>query len=122
DLVSWTKHGPAFAKADGGRFLDLWSKSGAIVCEMRGDAFIATKLGDRYWMYWGDTDLFLASSDNLTDWTPLERQGTEGQPAVLAAALTPRRGRFDSALVEPGPPPFLTQDGILLLYNSANRQ
>ena len=35
DLVTWTKHGPAFARAGGGRYRDLWSKSGAIVCEPR---------------------------------------------------------------------------------------
>lgn len=31
DLVHWTKHGLAFGKAGGGRFRDLWSKSGAVV-------------------------------------------------------------------------------------------
>ncbi|MBK8047203.1 MAG: hypothetical protein IPK16_08830 [Anaerolineales bacterium] len=33
----------------------------------------------------------------------------------------PRQGRFDSSLVEPGPPAFLTEQGILLIYNSKNR-
>jgi predicted GH43/DUF377 family glycosyl hydrolase len=31
-----------------------------------------------------------------------------------------RRNRFDSALVEPGPPAVLTDAGILLIYNSKN--
>jgi len=35
--------------------------------------------------------------------------------------LFPRRGRFDSLLVEPGPPALLTAAGIVLLYNGANR-
>jgi predicted GH43/DUF377 family glycosyl hydrolase len=122
DLVSWTKHGPAFARAAGGRFADRWSKSGAIVCEQRGDAFVAARIDNRYWMYWGDTDIFLATSDDLVDWTPAERAPAAGQPSVLVSALAPRRRRFDSALVEPGPPAFLTPHGILLLYNSANRQ
>jgi predicted GH43/DUF377 family glycosyl hydrolase len=122
DLVQWTKHGPAFAKAADGRHRDRWSKSGAIVCEPRGDRFIATRIDKRYWMYWGDTDLFLASSDDLVSWAPVERAAEAGRPAGLASALTPRRGRFDSALVEPGPPAIATPRGILLLYNSANRQ
>ena len=122
DLLTWTKTGPAFAKAGGGRFRDRWSKSGAIVCEQRADRFVATRIDNRYWMYWGDTDIFLAWSDNLVDWTPLERTSAPGQPAVLASAITPRRHRFDSALVEPGPPAIVTPRGILLLYNSANRQ
>jgi predicted GH43/DUF377 family glycosyl hydrolase len=122
DLVAWTKHGPAFARAADGRFRDRWSKSGAIVCQQRGDAFAAVRIDQRYWMYWGDTDIFLASSDDLIDWTPVERDASAGRPAVLASALTPRRHRFDSALVEPGPQAVLTPRGILLLYNSANRQ
>jgi beta-1,2-mannosidase len=122
DLLTWTKHGPAFARAGGGRFRDRWSKSGAIVCEHRADRFVATRIDNRYWMYWGDTDIFPAWSENLVDWTPLERATAAGQPAVLASAITPRRRRFDSALVEPGPQAIVTPRGILLLYNSANRQ
>jgi predicted GH43/DUF377 family glycosyl hydrolase len=32
----------------------------------------------------------------------------------------PRRGKFDSDLVEPGPPAVLTKDGIVFIYNSRN--
>jgi predicted GH43/DUF377 family glycosyl hydrolase len=122
DLLSWKKHGPAFARAGGGRYRDRWSKSGAIVCEERPSGFVAVRIDGRYWMYWGDTDIFLASSENLIDWTPIERAAEAQRPAGLASALTPRRRRFDSALVEPGPQAMLTSHGILLLYNSANRQ
>src|SRR5262249_45755676 len=31
-----------------------------------------------------------------------------------------RRGRFDARVVEPGPPPVLTPEGILLVYNGAD--
>jgi beta-1,2-mannosidase len=122
DLVTWTKHGPAFARASGGRFRDRWSKSGAVVSEQQGSAFVAARSGGRYWMYWGDTDIFLASSDDLVNWEPLERPAPAGREPVLVSALVPRRGRFDSALVEPGPQAMLTPQGILLLYNGANRQ
>ena len=39
---------------------------------------------------------------------------------VLRPLLFPRRGRFDSLLVEPGPPAVATADGTVLLYNGAN--
>jgi beta-1,2-mannosidase len=122
DLVRWTKHGLAFARAAGGRYRDVWSKSGAIVCEARGNRLVAVRVAGRYWMYWGDTDIFSATSDNLVDWAPIERERPAGASAVLASALAPRRFRFDSALVEPGPPAILTRHGVLLLYNGANRR
>jgi predicted GH43/DUF377 family glycosyl hydrolase len=33
--------------------------------------------------------------------------------------LHPRPGRFDGLLVEPGPSPVLTEDGIVMIYNGA---
>ena len=63
----------------------------------------------RYWMYFGDTDVWAAHSTDLLTWT-----------ALPEPVLSPRPGRFDSRLVEPGPPPMLTDEGILLLYNSAD--
>jgi beta-1,2-mannosidase len=112
DLVHWEKHGLAFGAK---KYRNVWSKSGAIVCEREGDRIIARKIDGKYWMYWGDTDIFLATSSNLIDWKPLEDE--TGQ---LALALSPRPGFFDSRLVEPGPFALRTEAGILLLYNSAN--
>ncbi len=35
--------------------------------------------------------------------------------------ILPRRpGKFDSRVVEPGPPPIITRDGIVLIYNGAD--
>jgi predicted GH43/DUF377 family glycosyl hydrolase len=34
--------------------------------------------------------------------------------------MTTRRGAFDSRVVEPGPPPVMTDAGILLIYNGAD--
>ncbi|QHT70108.1 glycosidase [Rhodocytophaga rosea] len=116
DLVRWTKHGLAFAQA-GESYKDLWSKSGSIVCRRVGNRIIATKLNGLYYMYWGDTKLFVATSKDLIHWTPLKKSNGE-----LAFALEPRPGKFDSDLVEPGPPALLTADGILLLYNSRNKE
>ncbi|MGH7671684.1 MAG: glycoside hydrolase family 130 protein [Gemmatimonadales bacterium] len=115
DLVSWTKHGPAFARAAGGRYLRLESKSGAILSRVAADRVIATRVNGKYWMYFGVPDLLIATSDNLVDWTPLE--DADGR---LVKVLSPRPGYFDSWLVEGGPPALLTAHGILVLYNAGN--
>ena len=132
DLVQWRKHGPAF----GGDYAAWWSKSGAIVCRREGERLIATRINGRYWMYWGESNLYAATSDDLITWAPVMTELTMARQIVVsgasyaieteAAALTPqvvlhpRPGRFDSALVEPGPPAILTDRGIVLIYNSAN--
>ncbi len=66
-------------------------------------------------MYYGVPNVMIATSENLTDWTPLEVD--DGRPL---AVLSPRPGYFDSWLVEPGPPAILTDHGIVLLYNAGN--
>lgn len=110
DLVHWTKHGRVLQ----GRYGDSWSKSGAIVGRRHGEKIIAEKINDRYWMYFGDTDLFIATSDDLIHWDPVEEGGK------LKSVLRPREGYFDSRLVESGPYALLKDDGILLLYNGMN--
>lgn len=117
NLVDWTKRGPAFGKAERGRWRELWSKSGAVVTRRIGSSLVATRIGGRYWMYFGDTDVFLATSTNLVDWTP--RTDSHGK---LEPAMRPRHGRFDSMLCESGPPALLTRGGIVLLYNGANAE
>ena len=114
DLVHWQKHGPAFAKA-GAKYLATESKSGAIVCRVVGDRLVAAKIAGLYWMYFGVPRIGLAHSTNLIDWQPLQ-----DQRGGLFAALSPRRGYFDSWLVEAGPPAILTSRGILVLYNAGN--
>lgn len=116
DLVTWTKHGPAFARAYGGRFADLKSKSGSIVTRLDGDRLVIARVKGKYMMYWGERMVNIATSDNLIDWTP-ELDG-EGR---LKGVVFPREGYFDSALTECGPPALLTDKGILLLYNGQNR-
>jgi predicted GH43/DUF377 family glycosyl hydrolase len=72
-------------------------------------------INNKYWMYWGDKDIHLATSTDLITWTPVT-----GQDGKLKPVLSPRPGMFDSDLVEPGPPAILTDAGIVLLYNSRN--
>lgn len=112
NLINWEKHGLVLSDR---KYRKLWSKSGAIVCERDGSQIIAKKIKGKYWMYWGDTDLFMASSDDLISWRPLE-----DKKGNLSRVMMPRPGLFDSRLVEPGPFALLQKDGILLLYNSAN--
>jgi len=115
DLVTWDKHGPAFAKAAGGKYLSVESKSGAIVARVVGNRLVATRVDGKYWMYYGVPNVMVATSENLTDWTPLEVE--DGRPL---AVLSPRPGYYDSWLVESGPPAILTDRGIVLLYNAGN--
>lgn len=115
DLIGWTKHGPAFAHSAGGKYLNLESKSGAILVRVAGDRLVATKVSGKYWMYFNVPDILVATSDDLLAWTPLE--DAAGRPLRV---LSPRPGFFDSWLVEAGPPAFLTAHGIVLLYNAGN--
>lgn len=115
DLVTWTKHGPAFARAADGKYLRVESKSGAILCRVAGDRLIATRINGKYWMYFGVPDLLIATSENLVDWTPLE--DANGRALKV---LSPRPGYFDSWLVEAGPPALITPRGILVIYNAGN--
>jgi len=115
DLLHWEKHGPAFARASDGKYKDMGCKSGAIVGELRGGNLVAARINGKYWMYWGDGPVHLATSSNLIDWEPLETAGGK-----LFVALDRRDGHFDSAIAEAGPPAVLTDRGILLFYNGEN--
>jgi predicted GH43/DUF377 family glycosyl hydrolase len=90
-------------------------------------------------MYWGEGTCFAATSPDLVRWTPIEfdagadrflsynPKGSVGSWDVhtvpgtkaLRPLLFPRSGRFDSLLVEPGPPAIWTDDGVVLIYNGA---
>lgn len=111
DLLHWKKQGYAF-KGHGEGF---WSKSGSIVCRREGDRLIATKIQGQYWMYWGEGTINAATSEDLISWKPLRDK--EGALEVLVG---PRPKKFDSNLVEAGPPAVITENGIVLLYNGKN--
>jgi len=108
DLIHWERNGiimPAYK----GRWNMGWPKSGAILTE---------KINGRYWMYFlGDSakDLHetgVAYSYDLIHWTEVL-----DQPLVRG-----RPGYFDAKVVEPGPPPIMTEQGILLIYNGADEK
>ena len=135
DLRTWTKHGPAFT---GTPYAKRTSKSGSIATEVVAGRLVAARIDGRYRMWWGEGACFGATSDDLVHWQPLEFDATGDRyltfdpetqgwglqrvpgTAALKPLLFPRRGRFDSLLVEPGPPAVVTAEGIVLIHNGAN--
>ena len=113
DLLNWTKHGLILKDE---KYRDLWSKSGAIIGRLDKDRIIATRIGGKYWMYFGDTDLFIAHSEDLVNWEP----AVDDVKNEMIRVMHPRKGYFDSRLVEPGPFALKTDNGILLIYNGSN--
>src|SRR3984893_11384202 len=106
DLVHWARQGvilPAYK----GNWNKGWTKSGAIV---------PGKIDGKYWMYWLGTSadktdqMGISYSTDLVHWTE----------ATETPVLPRRPGKFDSRVVEPGPPPILTETGIVLIYNGAD--
>jgi beta-1,2-mannosidase len=106
DLLHWERKGvilPAYK----GNWNVAWTKSGAIVQE---------KIDGKYWMYWLGTAADKTDQVGLSWSTDLMRWTEATETPVL-----PRRpGKFDSRVVEPGPPPILTPRGIVLIYNAAD--
>jgi predicted GH43/DUF377 family glycosyl hydrolase/lysophospholipase L1-like esterase len=115
DLKHWTKYGPAFSGALGGKYANLKYKSAGIVTQLKDGRLIAAKIAGRYWMYWGEGSIKLATSDDAIHWTPVE-----DMHGNLVELLRPRPGHFDSTFPETGPPPVLTNAGIVMLYNGKN--
>lgn len=113
DLINWTKYGSVFTNNE---YINTWTKSGSIVSTIERGKMVATKINGKYWMYFGDTNIFLATSDDLITWEPI----LDSEDNWLAV-LKVREGMFDSDLVEPGPPAIITSQGILLIYNGKNK-
>jgi predicted GH43/DUF377 family glycosyl hydrolase len=115
DLLTWKKHGPIFEHAKHGNLATQPHKSASILTRLVGGKQVIAKVNGKYWMYWGETGVYGATSDNLVDWEPVV--DSSGKPIPF---ISPRPGYFDSALTECGPPAILTSNGILLLYNGKN--
>ena len=110
DLIHWERKGvilPAYQ----GSWNTQWTKSGAILPQ---------QVNGKWWMYYlgtrKDSDgkqrdhMGLAESTDLLHW----------KDATDKPVLDRRPDAFDSRVMEPGPAPVMTNDGILLLYNGAN--
>lgn len=112
DLVNWERKGvilPAYK----GTWNTHWTKSGAIIPQ---------QVGGKWWMYYlgtkKDADgqqrdyMGLAESTDLLHW----------KDATEKPVLERRPEAFDSRVMEPGPSPIVTEEGILLIYNGANER
>jgi len=113
DLKTFKRYGSVFRDS---KYSNMWSKSGAPVVRKLGNRFVMAKIDGYYYMYFGDTNLYLARSKSLRDWEVLE----DAEKNIAIEALQPRPGYFDSRLVEPGPFALLTEKGILMIYNASN--
>jgi beta-1,2-mannosidase len=130
DLYHWTKHGHVFANEADGKYIDKWTKSGSIVSDYSNGTPVAKKINGKYWMYGGDVNIWVATSDDLVNWHPVYYRQGEGpiiplrhnSPEIsdIRIVFGPREKKFDSDLVEPGPPAMLTDSSIWLIYNSRN--
>lgn len=117
DLKSWTKYGPIFEEAYNGKYYNISTTSASIVTKVTDDKQVIEKVDGRYYMYWGDSHIYAATSDNLIDWKPIEDENGE-----LEKVLSPRQNSFDSRSVACGPSAILTEKGIVLLYNGKNKE
>ena len=96
DMRSWFRHGPIFPEFEDN---DGNTTAGSILPNPTPDG--------RYLMYVGAGDLRLASSENLVDW--------EMHPKpVLTRKKCPD---FACKSIEPGPSPFLTNHGLVVILN-----
>jgi len=113
DLKHWTKQGGAFA---GTKWESDAKKSATIVREFKDGRLVAAKINGKYWMYFGEVHVWMATSDDLIHWTPL----ADGQGNLKAVLGAPDSKVFDHGFVEVGPAALLTKDGIVLFYNGVN--
>ncbi|HKM65583.1 MAG TPA: glycoside hydrolase family 130 protein [Candidatus Acidoferrum sp.] len=106
DLIHWQRQGVIIPSYKG-KWNVKWTKSGAIVPE---------EINGKYWMYYlgdakgKDQQMGVAYSNDLLHWTE----------ALDHPVMASRPGFFDSQVVEPGPPPIITPQGIFLVYNGAD--
>ncbi|QRR02120.1 glycoside hydrolase family 130 protein [Dyadobacter sandarakinus] len=115
DLVHWEKTGPAFKKAYNGKFNQIWTKSGSMVTKLVNGKQVLARINGKYWLYFGENHVNVATSTDLTNWEPVVDAKGE-----LINLISPRKGFFDSNLTECGPPAILTDKGIVLMYNGKN--
>lgn len=69
------------------------------------------KVNGKYWAYYGNTSLFSAWSEDLRHWHTDNKE-----------VISPREGKFDDVLCEAVASPLMSENGIFLLYNGAQKQ
>lgn len=101
DLIHWKKHGSVLKPES------RWDKG-----QVKAGAILPHRINGKYIMYFmGESEpwktaIGVAFSEDLFHWREL----------LDYPVVSPRKGYFDERGVEPGPPPFITQEGIWLIY------
>jgi predicted GH43/DUF377 family glycosyl hydrolase len=105
--VTYTGYSPAGTPSCIATSKDLihWEKHGQIL-PRKSSAILNVQVNGKYWLYFGDTNIWAATSSDMIHWTQIDEP-----------VLKPRDGSWDDSLVESGPPPIMTKQGILLIYN-----
>ncbi len=111
DLQHWDERG-IMMPANEGTWNTQWTKSGSIVSREVSGKFVPEKINGKFWMFYmgsraGIDEMGLASSFDGIKW----------KDATSQPILPGRPGQFDSNVVEPGPTPIVTKNGINLIYS-----
>lgn len=112
DLKTWTKHGDLFA---GTKWEFAKVKSSSVVHEVKDGKLVAAKINGKYWMYFGERAVQVATSEDFIHWKPVE--DTNGK---MLTVMGRRKRFFDSGLTEIGSQSVLTKKGIVVFYNGVN--
>ena len=87
-----------------------WKKLGVILQDNKAGHIYHQKLNGQYLMFFGEGVIRTAWSKNLKEWE------VDAKPLLI-----PRKNKFDSHLVEVGPPPIVVDDKLFFIYNSADK-
>ena len=116
DLENWKRRGEMVPSWDAGKarsFIVSWDKAQTGSTHknewIKSGAVFPEKIDGKYYMIFGDRNLWLATSDDGKEWTP-----------VWEPFIRPRPEFFDGLHVESGPPPVRTKNGWLVLYHGAD--
>jgi len=101
DLNNWEQRKIIFPDQE------KWTKSGAIINRQINGKYHMYFLMHDYYPQSGESHIWHASSNDLSDWEVTDKP-----------VLKCRPGFFDDHELEPGPPPLLIPQGILLIYNA----
>ena len=118
DMKKWTRQGEVFPSWDARKaqsFIVSWDKAQnnktAKKHWNKAGGIFSEKINNKYWMIFGDRNLWLASSLNKKIWQPYYKP-----------FLKPRPDFFDSVHIEMGPPPIKTRKGWLVLYHGIDKK
>ena len=101
DLKAWFRHGPLFPEFEGN---EGNTYSGSVMPQYSEDG--------RYFMFVGAGDLWLASSTDLVNWELNSKPTLKREDCPDFAAQS----------IQPGPSPFLTKDGVVIVLNATDKR